>query len=605
MDNVSEAITKVLTLPAQIELSKANTTAQAANAQTMYGAIGEMLSGMMEDSNTLGNSTDTPMTVRSRALEQYNAELQNNNIAIKAGFNQDMAIDIRAIMLRDIHDIGLQMREVSNKLAADKAVSLFDDPLLAVMNAFTIPWTEQELEGLASTQANRKKTLDDSTSGVTASAQAQNAIKKTLTLDAINNQTKALEGMVANQKRKLSTDLLTNNVAGIKFAMDADHKQLTFAAELNKYLNDERNYSLHLKQANAVMEQRDWALEERVNEKKASEDRLKFVNLALDKNGVPTIASIYDLKAKMQTPEGKKLVDDLTDKGRLLADSKLSPLYTDGDPGNIKSYIQHWERTGKPANTPESQEFVKLMYKAYNNGQTQKGKREGVELTGEQYLAEKFAEKFNTVSKDDGANPNRAQTFTTMADRAARTTDPKFRQVFAIAVAPNISDSNKTVSAHPELVGPMVVDAVKAGKVSPNDAAMFLADFYTASTQIATEISKVREWTGKTFTGFSSEVTVSGTIGKQLTGAGIAAAGIGAAAMGVPVLGAPILAGGAVVTGTGMALTQFASRKESYNWTDPVSVQSYIIRKGFAGSTLVTPGDTTAPKAKPTGAPVQ
>lgn len=594
MDNVSEAITKVLTLPAQIELSKANTTAQAANAQTMYGAIGEMLSGMMEDSNTLGNSTDTPMTVRSRALEQYNAELQNNNIAIEAGFNQDMAIDIRAIMLRDIRDTGLQMRAVSNKLAEDKAVSLFDDPVLAVMNAFTIPWTEQELEGLASTQANRKKTLDDITSGVTASAQAQNAIKKTLTLDAINDQTKALEGMVANQKRKLSIDLLGNNLQGIKFAMDADHKQLTIASELNKYLNDERNYSLHLKQVNAQLEQRDWVKEERENEKKAFEDRLKFVNLALAKNGAPQISSIYDLKSKMMTADGKKLVDDLTDKGRLLADGRMSALYTDGDPGNVASYVRFQQGINKVPKTRDQEEFRSLMIIAYNNGQAHK--KDGVELTAEKYLADQFADKYSVIKQGDDTNPNRAQTFTTMAERAARTTDPKFRQVFAAAIAPNISDANKSVSAHPALVGPMVAKAVAEGKVSPNDGAMFLADFYTASTQIASEASGVREWTGKSFTKFTAKVDAGQSLGATLGGVGTIVGGTVGIGLGHPVIG-----GAAVLGGSAYALGTTFMNDKSFEWTDPVQTQAYLVRKVMMSAA----GTEIAATAKPTGAPVQ
>jgi hypothetical protein len=593
MDNVSEAVTKVLTLPAQIELSKANTTAQAANAATMYGAIGEMLSGMQEDARTLGNSTDTPLTVRSRALETLNAENQVNNLAVEAGFNQDMAIDIRAIMLRDIRDTGLQMREVSNKLAADKAVSLFDDPLLAVMNAFTIPWTEQELEGLAQTQANRKKTLDDITSGVTASAQAQNAIKKTLTLDAINDQTKALEGMVANQKRKLSVDLLTNNVAGIKFAMDADHKQLTMAAELNKYLNDERNYSLHLKSVNAQMEQRDWMLEERENEKKAFTDRLAFVNTALRRNGTPEIATIYDLKSKMQTTEGKKIIDDLTDKGRVLADPRYAATYTHGDPGNVASYVKFWRDTGTVVSDADKP-LSNLMLESYQRSQSKEAKIKGVEVTAEQYLNHEFTARFEVVKKDDGVNPNRAQTFTTMAERAARTTDPNFRRVFNAAIAPNISDSNKAVSAHPELIGPMVASAVEKGLVTPNDGAMFLADFYKASTQLATENSKVRELTGKAFTRFAAEVDTSIPIGKALAGTGALMGGTVGVAMGHPIIG-----GAAVVGGTAYALAATRSTKQTVEWTDPVQTQAYLVRKIISASA----GEKIA--AKPTGAPVQ
>lgn len=604
MANTS-AVENVLTVPAAIALSKDSTTANVAKAAEQYKSISELMVQMQNDQATIGNTVDTPDTVLARNLGQLETEHQTQKLAVAAGFNPDMAIDIRAIMLRDIRDTGLKMRDTAQKLATDKSVSLFDDPLLAVANSFTIPWTEQELIGLQEQQAVARKTLDDITAGVTNSATAQKAIQSSVTAASIDGQYKALQGLVANQKRRVGIEMLQNNIHQIDFQMKADHTQLTYSLELNKWMNDERNFRIMQQQRDIMLEQRNWVLEEKVNKKKALEDRLGYVNLALDKIKAPRIATIYELDARLNTADGKATIDDLTDKGRVLADSRYAASYTDGDPSKIESYTKFWQRTNKQWTNPDEKVFSELMITAWNNGAAHK--KDGQELTASKFLQNQFDERFNKVKRDDLINPNRAQTFATMAQRAELTTDQNFKRIFATVVAPQISDANRSVSAHPELVGPMVVKAVQNKVINPNDAAVFLADFYRASVNIATANSKVFEWTGKTFTNFKTDVDAGGTFGRAAAGVGMVAGAAVAGTVGLPVIGVvgPVIAGAGMAAGVGTVLQNAISTRAEYDWTDPVSTQSYIIRKGFMGSTLLTPGNTAPPTTKPAGAPIQ
>ena len=604
MANTS-AVENVLTVPAAIALSKDSTTANVAKAAEQYKSISELMVQMQNDQATIGNTVDTPDTVLARNLGQLETEHQTQKLAVAAGFNPDMAIDIRAIMLRDIRDTGLKMRDTAQKLATDKSVSLFGDPLLAVANSFTIPWTEQELIGLQEQQAVARKTLDDITAGVTNSATAQKAIQSSVTAASIDGQYKALQGLVANQKRRVGIEMLQNNIHQIDFQMKADHTQLTYSLELNKWMNDERNFRIMQQQRDIMLEQRNWVLEEKVNKKKALEDRLGYVNLALDKIKAPRIATIYELDARLNTADGKATIDDLTDKGRVLADSRYAASYTDGDPSKIESYTKFWQRTNKQWTNPDEKVFSELMITAWNNGAAHK--KDGQELTASKFLQNQFDERFNKVKRDDLINPNRAQTFATMAQRAELTTDQNFKRIFATVVAPQISDANRSVSAHPELVGPMVVKAVQNKVINPNDAAVFLADFYRASVNIATANSKVFEWTGKTFTNFKTDVDAGGTFGRAAAGVGMVAGAAVAGTVGLPVIGVvgPVIAGAGMAAGVGTVLQNAISTRAEYDWTDPVSTQSYIIRKGFMGSTLLTPGNTAPPTTKPAGAPIQ
>jgi hypothetical protein len=598
-------VENVLTVPAAIALSKDSTVANVAAVQAQYKSIGELMSQMQADTAIVGNTGETPGTMLVRQTGQLESELQSQKLAVEAGFNPDMAIDIRAIMLRDIRDTGLKMRDATARLQQQKSVSLFDDPVEAVVNAFVIPWTEQEISGYQVQQAAAKKTLEDITSGVTASAQAQNAIKTSVTAASIDEQYTAMQGVVANQKRRIGIEALQNNIHQIDFQMKADHTQLTYSIEMNRWLNDERNFKILQQQRDLQLRQHNWMQEERTNKKKAMEDRLGYVNLALDKIKAPRIATIYELDARLTTAEGKAIIDDLTDKGRVLADSRYAASYTDGDPSKVESYVKFWQRSGKQWTNPDERVFSELMITAYNNGQAHK--KEGVELTAAQFLNKSFDERFNTVKRDDSTNPNRAQTFETMAQRAELTTDQNFKRIFTAVISPQITDANKAVSTHPELVGPMVVKAVKSGTIKPNDAAMFLADFYTASVNIATANSKVFEWTGKSFTNFKTDVDGGATIGRAAAGLGLLGAAAVGGTVGLPVVGVLGATTTAVIGTAGIAtgIQNAVSTRVTLDWTDPVMTLSYIIRKGFLGSTLLTPGDTTLPTTKATGAPTK
>lgn len=593
-------VENVLTVPAAIALSSDKTTANAAKAQENYKSISELMVQMQADSKTIGNTIDTPETVLARNLGQLETEQQSQKLAVEAGFNPDMSIDIRAIMLRDIRDTGLKMRDATQRLQDQKAVSLFDDPIEAVVNAFVIPWTEQEISGYQEQQAAARKTLDDITSGVTNSATAQKAIQSSVTTESIRGQYDALQGMIRNKQRAIGIDVLQNNTESIKFSMQADHTQLENVLALNRWMNEERNYAMLKAQKDIMLSDHKLRLQERTDRIAADKEFLGYVNTALTKNNLPVIASVDEMNRRRQTAQGKALFDDLYDKGRVLTDPRFNAAYTDGD--TVAERVKFWQVTNKPVTNPDEREFAKLNIDAYNKSQSKEAKNSKGELvTAEEYFNTKFNEKFGIIKKDDDTNPNRAQTFETMANRANLTTDQNFKRIFAAVVAPNISTANKSVAAHPDLVAPMVVKAVENKVISPNDAAVFLADFYTASANIASVSAKTFEWNKRNFTNFKTEVPVGVSAATAGVITGLTAASTLAIASGV---GVPAGITGLVVAGGYGAMDAIRDRNMEIEWTDPNQVGNYIVRQVSAG---IRTGSGMPDKilTKPQGAPVK
>ena len=67
--------------------------------------------------------------------------------------------NLMVMLGQDIRQQTMQSRELSAKIAQDSAVSLFDDPLTAIANAFTLPWDQQALEGVNTQIAATQKAM--------------------------------------------------------------------------------------------------------------------------------------------------------------------------------------------------------------------------------------------------------------------------------------------------------------------------------------------------------------------------------------------------------------------------------------------------------------
>ena len=175
-----------------------------AQQQALYEQMGKSLSDAQasQQSVAIGGRLVSPESVRLDNAKQLQAAAAVNGIAAAAGYSPETSVDIRAILLGDMRDNAMRMREVSDQLAADKSVSLFDDPLQAIINGFTIPWDEQKLQGMAVKQTSLNTSLTDITSGVTNAAASSKAIAAMVTKEQAAEELRLVEDSLAGERKK-------------------------------------------------------------------------------------------------------------------------------------------------------------------------------------------------------------------------------------------------------------------------------------------------------------------------------------------------------------------------------------------------------------------
>jgi hypothetical protein len=614
-------VMSLLTLNKSAHDIGAKNVAAAAQAQEQYNLLGSLTNDIASRQGTLGNTTMTPAMVMTENLFKLGVEDKMQALAAAAGKSTDATIDIGAILLSDIRDQTYKILQTSKEVEDMKSVSLFDDPLTAIMNAFKLPWAQQKLESMQDHQKASVASLTDISAGLTNSAVAEKAVARTMTQADILEQNTALQGMLKNQRDNILISGSERKIAGITFAMNASSQELARQHMLFNAQNTEESQQLQRENAARMRTQFDWQKLEKADETSALTAKLGYINSALRRTGAPPIIDVSDLKRRYKmSPASAKFLDDLTDKGMLLSMPNGELTYSDGEPGNAQSYITNWSVLNKPATTQDQLQYQQIMRDAAEYDKIHAKTGQGTK--GNDYIKTFFDEHYNTVKKDDGSNPNRAMTFATAADRAARTTDPVFKSVFRDAIAPFITDANKSQSAHPDIVGPLVVSAVQQGKITPNQGAMFLADFYKASVSIANTQSDVYAWTGQKFSAFKTKVdtgipiarTIGGVatmVGGEALGVGIGTGAVttGLGAVGLPAVGValtnPYVAGGIAIAGAGALAYNAMSMGYEYDWTDPVKTQAYIVRRVYDGFTSLNPGETFPAGTIPRGAPVR
>jgi len=265
-------------------------------------------------------------------------------------------------------------------------------------------------------------------------------------------------------------------------------------------------------------------------------------------------------------------MDDLVNKGMLLTEPKAAPFFRHGD--TVYETLDYWTKNGKTGRTPDENAIMQIVRDAGAEGE--KAGKPGQPQTkakAAQDFVKQSLENLEKVKVGDDSNPLRPPTLGTMASSAIGQ-NPIFRSI----IAPQITDGNKDVTAHPTIVFPMISKAVSEGKVNPTVAAKFMADFYGRAAKINTENLKLSTMTGYSQTKVIADITIGANPSTRLVSDAVMATGAAMAASGVG------FGPGAAVAAVGAAGNMYSRSQatvRNVDWTDPVAIQSVLVRKAM------------------------
>ena len=556
---------------AQIDLPKAIGIVNEKDAETalqiqeLYRVIGtnaaEQAAAVQK--GTYGKSGESLAVLKFQDEQQAIADTIKANAAATAGFSPDKSAGIQNILIQDITETGLKMRNVADKLAADKAVSIFDDPLAALANAFTIPWTEQELEGLAKKQANSFKTLNDVNSGLTNIASTAEALKGKVGAAGVAANAEARAADMERMSLQIKSAGLKDGIEALKFVRDADERQLNHIRIATEFYNNQRTQAradAHLELAKKQDVRESEAAAERLKENKAREgDRevirnaenqmFLYANRARQQDGLLPYASVGEMKTKInQTPAVRAMLEAEIDRGRRLLTPGFAP--TDSFGTSVAGKLDYIRGHGIEPRTPQEIIYAKTLLEAERRIGVAKAK--GADFDGVEFIRQEV-KKWENYKTGDASNPNAPVSYETLLN------DPILRQnpLFMKVIAPTITDGNKKLAAEPNQVFASIATAMIADpkSVNPDQAARLMKFIYDKSTELNNKNSQMYKWLSTTPTKLTAELHIGidprAKLGADVvtaTGAAMMASGVGVGP-GAAVAGLGLAFEGAALTG--------------------------------------------------------
>lgn len=539
--------------------------ANAAATQELYGAISTRLTEIAGAQKVIAGTTHTPEYILAADLGALKTQERMQGLAAAAGLSADMNIDIQAELLRNIQSDYRNLQSVLKGIEADKAVSLWENPLDAIVNAFTIPWDEQEAEGIKDSLNLKVKTLNDLSGGLTAAGNAAQSFQQKTTQAALLERSEALKGLLKQQELEILNKTDLNTIASVKYAsevsdkiLDRDWKYYTMQA------TQEQREVARLQRAEYLRILDEKRADKKLNEA-ALEESLNYYNKAAVRLGQPQFASIAEMQSKSLVGEQKKRISAMIEMGYEL--SSTAGLISAGD--NVQDNLKRLDLINYRPNTKRKQILVGAMQEVVGAAATQ-GKDPLAKVVSAEAGRDKKIAELEHVKSGDDANPFQAMPLELLVQQPGFAGNKVVQEI----LKPAVSAGMGAQSAHPELVAALVNKAIREKKIDPTIAAGNLGAFYKRVIFMNNAENDVQLITGRKQEHFYVSLPTSLSPGKVLGGLAAGGAGPVAAVAGHPVIGAAVGLAGAAYAAT----AAIRPSKIAFDAADPVAWRNYLVR---------------------------
>ena len=438
---------------------------------------------------------DTPASALQRNLAA--AEAQQKQLNTLSTFDFDaMMTDIG----RQYVIAAREQQALAAKLAEDSSVSLFSNPLQAIVNEFTLPWTRQELAGKNNQVATLKNQALELNSMMQNTASTYKASEQTMTAEIANDLANAARANIEERALRANAEAARLDIDKVKEAREADKIKLetwkmNADQEHQKTVEANSAESLRINREHLQMslDRARKEIEKEQGEEKTKQFLVDTVNLAIEKAG------------------GKPLSLDEVGRRFALNDPYIKTLFESGlmvrnSPNGDGSIAQSpagrlafFDKFGNPANSDDQKELVKMNREAYtvavkSNPELKKDHQALSDATQIELFKE-FNERQMRIRSKDETNPARPVSYGTIAMSNFGKTDPLWATyvVPRMAVDPEMA-AGKTINFN-SIVASMLPD-VENGKLSPSKAADFITDLSTASIYNNNALNRIPFFTG-------------------------------------------------------------------------------------------------------------
>jgi hypothetical protein len=532
----------------------------AVELQQLYYAMGQnaaQQAALQEQAPvTFNGKTETLLSAQTRM--QADLEAQNKARQFASDFDYD-ALSYQ--IMEETKKTVQQRLQIADKIQQDASVSFWEDPGLALLNAFTLPWDQQELAGTEQKLTALQDSKNKVDAQITTFAETTSKLKESLTQAGIEDVTRAL---AAEQSIKLidaHNRALAIDAQGISAVSQMNSAQLqALQAGYNIMATQEQREAM-AEERRLRREEREAARAIKENKVKMEVEDIELVKKALRDASPDGSIRFSDEQIRQGLERKNPLLLSMRDRGSVM---QLQGRAAYGeDPLEIQQFFQ---ATGMPVVGEGQRQLAAAVNEAATIGGGTAGDKNAKAAAAKTALSKKFESWQSNVSNGDKTNPLGLPAFETLKASAAITSNPGYQFVADLVDGEKTKDQQIDV----DMVYGRVINAVAERKIKVEDAVSLIAEIGTYGTQVSSRLNKVYQFTGIDQTAATAYVTPGSDVGNFAKWAGpvIAGAGIASGVGAIPAIG---VGAGFSVVGNAME-----GRRIAVNLLDRSSVKAAV-----------------------------
>lgn len=534
--------------PYEIARQSAEQYQQLQGVQDVMGQLGEQMAAAAQGPQVVNQQGQTA----TELLQERQAELKKQqalrDVAVATNWDE-----LKITLGQDISQLAAQSREISAKIAKDSSVSLFDDPLLAIANAFTLPWDQQNLNAVNQQLEVTSKLSSAAHAHVTQAAAVEDKIKQTVTAESLAETATALanlQKMTELQTRFKAEELRSKTIVG---ALTANRQQLDIYHTVKTEERAEKQFQLAQARESRLVEMAKLQLQEVKDAKAAEAKHLEYVNLALFSEGKAPITDIVTFKTYKQS--AGKMLEELTTRGMKVAINGFEGA-TQGN--TIEERLKWQDAIGWKPQTPQQEKVMVMQEKARKAAVEAAGGKSMMGATAATGDAA-FKKQFFEAQKDPitEGSPFEAPSYAVYEAAPNHISNSPIWREYVVA---GMKEEDKKRAVNPQQIADAVKRAMLDGKISSSEAAAFSADVFRRAAAVNNEVHQFSKITG----GYKQEnygasiKVPSVQLGNMLVESVPPAGAVGIIARALPT----------------QRLDNFTQRRKSINAMDPVAWQN-------------------------------
>lgn len=447
----------------------------------------------------------TPESLRVERLGQLEAQQRAQKAAQAANFDE-----LLVTLGQSAAQLAQERVATATKIAKDSSVSLFEDPIGAIVNAFTLPWDQQKLAGIEEKAKQVRGAMDDVNHHVQNSAVTAEAIKTKVTEASIASESAAVANLLSAKAIGARMEALKNNAFATDRVLTLNRNQVDILHKITVQEDADEQRQMRREQHAKSMEllrlQQESA--QRAKSKQDAEDAgeremFNLVNTALTYGGQRPLENMTKMKFLP-----KERIQGLLDLGMRLAVSKPG---TESFGETVQErfdsqFLTGWQPDPK---LPAQQRIMQEQLKMRANAQETHGKDKAMmDAQTEANWRQWWNNEQNNIVE---GSPLRAPAPVVFA----RNSDIIKHPIWQKYITPTLSETNANSPLNEKSVIAAVAEAVRTGDTNTAEAGAFLSQIFKQAVAVNNTVNEFEKIAGRRQTKYGFSTRGSKLFGRE------------------------------------------------------------------------------------------